>query len=173
MATPSRVNLNFVAQDNRGFKSRIRITAHVDDIDTVVADLSTFLGDVSAVGTALQAATNAKIVSTGVSFDWDIAQEPSSETGVYQLVQQGLHLHFGDGNGLDEFITIPAPKDGLFITSASENLIVANPAASGITGLQTATSNFNTVGDGVVFALFFGGQLRQGKPRRRRVLQGA
>jgi len=173
MATPSRVNLNFVVQDNRGFKARQRITAHVDDIETVSADLATFLGDVGAVGTALQAMTNAKVVSTGVSFEWDIAQEPSSETGVYQLVIQGAHLNFGDGAGLAEFLTIPAPKDALFLTSASENLIVVNPAATILTSLQSATSNFNTVGDGVVFAQFFGGQLREGKPRRRRVLQGA
>jgi len=173
MATPARANLNFVVQDDRGFKARVTMVTHVDDILPSTVVLGVYATDVAAVGTALAAMTNAKVVSTGFSFDFDIAQEPSTETGTYQLVNQGLHLAFGDGAGLKEFLTVPAPKDNLFLTTASENLIVANPAAAGITGLQTAMTNFNTAGDGVWGAQFFGGQLRSQKPRRRRVLQGA
>ena len=173
MATPARVSLNFVVQDNRGFKALVKIRAHYDDILTSTETIGTVSTDVGAVGTAVAAMTNAKVVSTGFSTEWDIAQEPSSETGSYELVIQGAHMQFGDGAGLREYITIPAPKDTLFLTTGQDNLIVVNPASSLITALQTAAGNFNTPGDGVVFAQFFGGQLREGKPRRRRVLQGA
>lgn len=173
MATPARINLNYVVQDDRGFKARTRITAHADDILTLATTVGAFSTNVGAVGTAVQAGTNAKVVSTGFSVEWDIAQEPSSETGTYQLVIQGAHMTFGDGAGLKEFFTMPAPKDTLFLSSGADNLIVVNPASGIVTGLQSAASAFNTAGDGVVFAQFFGGQLREGKPRRRRVLQGA
>lgn len=174
MPTPARCSLNFVVQDNRGFRALARVNAHVDDIlATMVTDLGDFATAVAGVGTAIGNMTNAKIVSTGFSFEFDIAQEPSSETGTYQLVQQGARLNFGDGKTQTAHLTIPAPKDSLFLTSASENLIVVNPAASILTALQTATNVFNTADDGIVFSQFFGGQLREGKPRRRRVLQGA
>jgi len=173
MATPARASLNFVVQDDRGFKALVKIRAHIDDILTSTSVLGTFATDVGSVGTAVAAMTNAKVVSTGFSTEWDLAQEPSTETGTYQLVIQGAHMQFADGAGLREYITIPAPKDTLFLTSGQDNLIVVNPASSLVTGLQTAASNFNTPGDGVVFAQFFGGQLREAKPRRRRVLQGA
>ena len=173
MATPARVSLNFVLQDDRGFKALVKIRAHDDDILTSTAVLGAFATSVGAVGTAVQAMTNAKVVATGFSTEWDVAQEPSTETGTYQLVIQGAHMQFGDGAGLREFLTMPAPKDTLFLTSGQDNLIVVNPAASILTALQSSTSSFNTPGDGIVFAQFFGGQLREGKPRRRRVLQGA
>jgi hypothetical protein len=75
-------------------------------------------------------------------------------------------------------LSVPAPKDGLFLTSADNNLIVVNPAATILTNFQSALTNsgtgiFGTPRGGSAFAQFFGGQLVEGKPRRRRVLQGA
>src|SRR3974377_1693854 len=173
MATPARASLNFVVQDDRGFKALVKIRAHIDDILTSTSVLGTFTTDVGSVGTAVAAMTNAKVVSTGFSTGGDLAQEPAPATGTEQLVIQGAHMQFADGAGLREYITIPAPKDTLFLTSGQDNLIVVNPASSLVAGLQTAASNFNTPGEGVVFAQFFGGQLREAQRRRRRVLQGA
>ncbi|HWU41724.1 MAG TPA: hypothetical protein VN203_29050, partial [Candidatus Acidoferrum sp.] len=65
MATPARVSLNFVVQDNRGFKALVKIRAHYDDILTSTETIGTVSTDVGAVGSALAAMTNAKVVSTG------------------------------------------------------------------------------------------------------------
>lgn len=173
MATPARVDLNFVLQDNRGFKALSRIVTFQPDISADTTTIAGFFTSVAAVGTAVQAMSNAKVVSTGFSFDFDIAQEPSTETGTYQLVIEKAHMEFGDGNTLKEFLSIAAPKDTLFLTSGQDNLIVVNPASSLVTGLQSAMSGFPTPSGGVWGAQFFGGQLRAVKPRRRRVLQGA
>lgn len=172
-AIPARVTLNFIAQDDRGFRARIKILSFIPDISVAAEQLHTAASQAGAVGTALQAATNAKIVSTGFGYDFDIAQEPSSETGTYQLVNQGAHLTFGDGTVLKEFLTIPAPVDSMFLTTTQDNLIVVDPTSTAITGLQTALAPFPSPAGGVVFSQFFGGQLRAQKPRRRRVTQGA
>lgn len=174
MATPARAVVTLVIQDNRGFKARIQLVGHDTDISSDLTPLGTHQANVAAIGTAIAAMTNAKVVSTGFGYEFDIAQEPSSETGTYQLVNQQAHLTFGDGTGLKEFLSIPAPKDSLFLTSASENLIVVNPSASILTALQSAAgAELVSPAGGAWGSQFFGGQLRSQKPRRRRVLQGA
>ena len=172
-AVPARTNWKFEVQDNRGFKASVSFIGFIADLSTAAATLATQQAAVAALGTALQAATNAKVVSTGFGFEFFIAQEPSTETGTYQLVNQKAHLLFGDGNGLKESVSIPAPKDGLFLTSSQDDLIVVNPASTLLTAIQTATANIGSPSGGVYGSQFFGGQLRAQKPRRRRVLQGA
>jgi hypothetical protein len=172
-AVPARYDWNFVAQDDRGFKALMRMVGYLSDISSSTAVLGALFTSVAAMGTALQAATNAKIVSTGFSFDFDLAQEPTTETGTYQLVEQKAHCTFGDGTVLREFLSIPAPKDGLFLTTSQDNLIVVNPASSLITAIQAAGANLGTPSGSTWGQQFFGGQLRATKPRRRRVLQGA
>lgn len=173
MPTPARLTFKYLAQDDRGFRALMRINALIGDILTGTTTLASIGTAAASIGTAVQACTNAKIVETGFSITFDYAQEPTTETGTYQLVNQGAHLEFGDGRISKEFLTIPAPVDAMFLTTSQDNLIVVNPASSQITGLQSATSGFASIGDGTVFAQFFGGQLRAQKPRRRRVLQGA
>ena len=123
-----------------------------------------------------QAATNAKVIRLGWGWDAEYAQEPSSETGTYELVIQKARLQGGDGAGGFMSVSIPAPKDGLFLTEASENLVVVSPTSDLLTALQDALAGagiFPTPRGGKPFQQFFGGQLVEGKPRRRRVLQGA
>jgi hypothetical protein len=163
-----------VVQDNRGFKSTFRVHGFKTDISTDGGTLSVLYGLVAALGTALQAATNAKIVETGVQFDWSIAQEPSSETGTYQLVTEQAILRFGDGTVNLSRAYVPAPKDGLFLTGSSDNLIVVNPVSTELTNLQAAgNALWLTSAGSPVWSQFFGGQLVGRKPRVRRVLQGA
>lgn len=173
MAVPANASFNFVVQDNRGYRSNVSVKTWFADISTSTGTLGAIWTDTAGIVTALTAMTNAKIVRAGFSFDADHAQEPSSETGTYQLVIQKAKLRGGDGNGGSEAVEIPAPKDALFLSSGTDNLIVVNPAATGITGFQTSLAGLGTTRGGVPFSQFFGGQLVQGKPRRRRVVQGA
>src|SRR5215469_1025772 len=178
MPTPANVEFIYEIQDNRGFRSRVRISMFEPDIDASVSTLGDIAGGAEAVGTVLQAMYNAKVVRSGFAFNFDYAQEPSTETGTYELVMQKARLQGGDGNGGFMSLEVPAPKDALFLTSADSNLIVVNPAATILTNFQAALNNANsgifpTARGGSSFAQFFGGQLVEGKPRRRRVLQGA
>jgi hypothetical protein len=178
MATPANVTFQYEIQDNRGFRSNMSINMFEPDIDASVTVLGDIATGVEAVGTVVQALTNAKVVKSGFTMSFDYAQEPSSETGVYELVIQKARLQGGDGAGGFMSLSVPAPKDGLFLTSADNNLIVVNPAATLLTNFQSALTNsgtgiFGTPRGGSAFAQFFGGQLVEGKPRRRRVLQGA
>jgi len=178
MATPANVTLMYTIQDNRGYRANVQFNEFISDIEGSVEALGDIHTGSVAVGTALQALTNAKVVKSGWSYSYDYAQEPSSETGVYELVIQKAGLQGGDGAGGFMRAAIPAPKDALFLTTADNNLIVVNPAAGILTALQaallnSATGQFPTPRGGSAFAQFFGGQLVEGKPRRRRVLQGA
>jgi hypothetical protein len=178
MATPTNVTYMFTVQDNRGFRANIQFNGFIVDTDASTDALGDIAAATTAIGAAVQGLTNAKVVKTGVGFSWDYAQEPSSETGVYELVIQKARLDGGDGAGGFMTAQIPAPKDSLFLTAASENLIVVNPAATTLVALQTALNHgtagvYPTPRGGSIFGQFFGGQLVEGKPRRRRVLQGA
>jgi len=179
MATPANVSLHMVFQDNRGFKANVSIPSlfavDIESSGTVLDDIWTAA---DAVFTTFALMSNAKLVEAGWSFSALYAQEPSSETGVYQLVIEKAQLEGGDGNGGFQSIQVPAPKDALFLTTTQDNLIVVNPAATILTNWQ-ATLNHSTAGmfptprGGSAFSQFFGGQLRQDKPRIRRVKQGA
>jgi hypothetical protein len=173
MTVPANLALHFVVQDNRGFKANVKVSAFDVDVSADGVTVETFYGEVASVITALQAMTNAKVVKAGFGWSFDYAQEPSTETGTYELVVQKAKLLGGDGAGAFMSVEIPAPKDALFLTSADNNLIVVNPTASGITGFQTSLAGFATARGGAPFSQFFGGQLIGAKPRRRRVLQGA
>jgi len=174
MAVPAIQEYLYEVQDDRGFRAHMRLTGFIADVSAATVHLSVIAGNAGAIGTALQAMTNAKIVSTGFAMRFDIAQEPTSESGVYQLVEQGAILSFGDGNTGRERLTIPAPVDALFLTGGADNLIVVDPAASVLTALQSATTtDIVTATGGQWGAQFFGGQLKGTKPRVRRVLQGA
>lgn len=178
MATPTNVFYEFELQDNRGFRSHVRFSAFITDTDGSTDTIGALASGTSGIGTALQAMTNAKVVKTGVSLSWDYAQEPSSATGTYELVQQGARLQGGDGAGGFMSVIIPAPKDALFETTTQDNLIVVKPDASALIALQAALAHtvlgvYPTPRGGSMFQQFFGGQLREGKARRRRVLQGA
>jgi hypothetical protein len=173
VATPALWTFNFVAQDNRGFRARIRIPAFVGDITVDATKVQDVAAHAASVGTALAAMTNAKIVRTGFAFDFDIAQEPASETGQYQLVQDKAILTFGDGTVLKEHVFIPAPADVIFLTTSQDNLIVVDPGTSQLAALQSAFSTTPSPAGGIVLSQFFGGQYRGGRSRRRRVTQGA
>lgn len=174
VAVPARISGNYVVQDNRGFKALVRFNGYIADVSAGAATLAAYYANFAALGTALQATTNAKVVESGMSLDWAIAQQPTTETGTYELVIQKAKLNFGDGTVERSHVSIPAPKDALFLTSASDNLVVINPAAATLTALQAAinTALSSPAGPGPA-SQFFGGQLVEGKPRRRRVLQGA
>lgn len=179
MPTPANVSLIMEFQDNRGFRATVRIPSLFSaDITSTGVVLDDIWSASNAVFAAVQAMSNAKLIKAGWQFDALYAQEPSSETGVYQLVIDKAKLNGGDGNGGFQHIEIPAPKDALFETTTQDNLIVVNPGAGILTTFQ-GTLNHATAGmfatprGGSAFAQFFGGQLVQGKPRRRRVLQGA
>jgi hypothetical protein len=173
VATPARLSINLVVQDDRGFKARVRFVTFDPDVSANGNLISGEFSAVAALGAAVQAFTNAKVVSTGFGWDFDLAQEPTSETGTYQLVQDKAILTFGDGSTLKNHVFIPAPVDAAFETTTQDNLIVIKPGASVVTGLQSAMSAFNTPSGGVYGSQFFGGQYVGRKPRRRRVLQGA
>lgn len=178
MTVPAEASYDFVLQDNRGFRSAVRINGMVIDASASALTIAQAFAVISTSGiaTALQAMSNAKIISQGFSIRYDFAQEPSTETGTYELVQQKARLNFADGAITRSFLDLPAPVDALFLTSGQDNLVVVNPASSLITNLQTATAAthaFASRGQGTIFSQFFGGQLVQGKPRRRRVIQGS
>lgn len=174
VAVPARVSADFVVQDDRGFKANVRATGYIPDVSADSSLVSAVYTRIAAIGTALAACTNAKIVQSGMSWEWSIAQEPATESGTYELVIQKARLNWGDGTVLRSHTSVPAPVDALFLAASSENLIVVNPASTQLTGLQTAINAFlvSPAGEGIA-SQFFGGQLVQGKPRRRRVLQGA
>jgi len=173
MATPANFDLTFTIQDNRGFRSLASFRSFIPDIESTGEVLDDIWTGVDGVRVAVAAMSNAKVVGVDFGYKYAIAQEPTSETGVYELVQQKAKLQGGDGNGGFMSVEIPAPKDALFLTTASENLVVVNPAASILTAMQSSLTVMTTARGGHPFQLFFGGQLVEGKPRRRRVLQGA
>lgn len=178
MAVPANVSLSYVVQDNRGFKAQVRFEMFIADASASATPVSDIITGASAVGAALRAMSNAKVVQNGFGIDYIYAQEPTSESGTYQLVQQKARLEGGDGRGGFMSAQVPAPKDAIFLTTASEKLIVVDPAATTLVALQAALNSagagiFPTARGGSSFAEFFGGQLIEGKPRRRRVLQGA
>lgn len=179
-AVPCKVSFIGEFQDNRGFRSLVRLNGFLPDLSTSTATIAQFYEGAEtnspSVFGALAAMSNTKLVRHVWVFSYDLAQEPSSETGTYQLVTQKAELTGGDGNGLIEHLSIPGPKDAMFETTTQDNLIVVNPASTLITNLQSALATSPGMGSpsgGQIFTQFFGGQLRVGKPRRRRVLQGA
>lgn len=172
-AVPAIQFYDFDVQDDRGFRARVRILGFTTDVSTDAALVSGEYTIAAGIGTALQAMTNAKVVRSSFGFAYQIAQEPSTETGTYQLVQDKAVLTFGDGTILKEHLYVPAPKDALFLTTSQDNLIVVNPASSLVTGMQTATNTVPSPAGGTIFSQFFGGQYQGKKSRRRRVLQGA
>lgn len=169
---PARLAADFVVQDNRGFRARVRFVGFDPDVSANGNLISGEFTVIAAIGTALQAMTNAKVVSTGFGWTFDLAQEPSSETGTYQLVQDKAILTFGDGTVLRSHGFIPAPVDAIFETSTQDNLIVVKPGTSQLNALQTALQQLPSPAGGAIGAQFFGGQYVGKKSRRRRVLQG-
>lgn len=171
-AVPARVSVNLVLQDNRGFKARCRFIAFDPDVSTDANLISDAFTNAAAVGAAVAGMSNAKVVATGFAWDFDIAQEPASETGTYQLVQDKAVLTFGDGTVLKSHGIIPAPRDALFLTTSQDNLIVVDRASSELSALQSALAHYVSPAGGVVGSQFFGGQYQGHRSRRRRVLQG-
>lgn len=175
-AVPSNFKITCEFQDNRGFRALADINLYVPDISADAAVVSAKYTYVAGVAAALALASNSKLIRVTFAYSFDYAQEPSTETGTYELVIQKARLNGGDGNGGFMRVSIPAPKDTLFLTTADANLVVVNPASTLVTGLQAAlaaSGDYPTPRLGASFAQFFGGELVQGKPRRRRVLQGA
>ena len=180
VAVPATQFVSMEFQDKQGFRATTRVDAMFNpDIPIDATTLATIYGGLNGIAAATAAMSNAKLVGVTIGYRYGIAQEPTTETGVYELVIQKAHLEGGDGAGAFESISVPAPKDALFLTSGQDNMIVVNPAAtilSGGSGFQhafTVGGVNNSARGGTVFSLFFGGQIREGKPRRRRVLQGA
>jgi hypothetical protein len=175
VSVPTNESFNFVVQDNKGFRANVRFNGFNGDISSDSGTLAGIYDQVAAVITALAAATSAKVVKAGYSFDFDYAQEPTTDTGLYPLVIQKAHLKGGDGAGGFMSVDIPAPVAGMFYPAGSgqDSLVVVNPASTNLTNLLTAVSgSLTTPRGGDVFSQFFGGQLVEGKARRRRVLQG-
>lgn len=172
-AVPANQSVDMVFQDNRGFKALVRINGYQPDLSADGVPLNTYYGQVTAIASATAALSNTKLVRIAFGWSYDYAQEPSTETGTYELVIQKARLRGGDGVGGVMYTDIPGPKDSIFITSGSDNLIVVNPASSLIAAFQTACNALFTPRGGTSYAQFNGGQLVQGKPRVRRVVQGA
>ena len=173
MPTPANYKCTMEFQDNRGFRANAVVNGFVPDITAGTTTLDAVFLESLATAGAVAALSNAKLIRAGFAFDYDYAQEPATESGVYELVQQKARLQGGDGNGGFMSLSVPAPKDAIFLTSADNNLIVVNPAAGLITtNLPIIAAGVGTARGGAPFAQFFGGQLVEGKPRRRRVLQG-
>lgn len=182
-AVPANFYIDMTFQDTQGFRSQARIAFFEVDLSGATAALvSDMYAYSAAVTAAVAAASNAKLVRQNTSFDWGYAQEPTTETGMYELVTQKAHLDGGDGNGGFMKLEIPAPKDALFLapsTPSQDKNVVVNPGSSLLTAIQSALANSSltwspsTARGGKPFSQFFGGQLIQAKARRRRVLQGA
>jgi hypothetical protein len=198
MAVPANIRISAVLQDNRGFKARVSFNLFTSDVSgnagsnpigvfTVASLYQLASQATTGVTSVLQSMSNAKVVETSIQLDYSYAQEPSSETGEYQLVIQKAKLNFGDGNGGFAHLEVPAPVDSLFLTGGTDNMIVIDPTSSLITNLSTAFSRSVTQAAvsattqtlatltprlGTWGAQFFGGQLVEGKPRVRRVLTG-
>lgn len=198
MAVPANISLIAEFQDNRGFRAITRINLFQGDISDI--GTGSFFGNwsiftlytLAASGSgsilgALAAMSNSKVIKQAIQIDLNYAQEPSSETGTYQLVQDKAHLEFGDGRGGFSSLSVPAPKDGLFLTTADNNLVVVDPTSSLLTAFQTAlaaTTSQALIGlqtegplnktarGGSYGSQFFGGQYLGKKSRTRRVLQG-
>jgi len=173
MPVKSNFSITMTFQDTRGFKAFTRVTAYQPNLDGSAEVLDDIYTDVNGIATATAALSNAKLVRVSFGYVYDIAQEPTSESGQYQLVTQKAHLEGGDGAGGFMSADIPAPKDTIFLATASENLTVIDPADSLITAWQATFGDLGTPRGGVPFSQFFGGQYVGGKPRVRRVLQGA
>lgn len=194
-AQPARARVTCTYQDIQGFKSHCTFEFFLPDItggtywgNTTLASInaSALTGSSSIAGRA-GSCSNAKLVETSFEVSTNYAQEPTSESGKYPLTRNKAKLQFGDGNGLQSFVSIPAPVDALFLTSGQDNLIVVNPAATVLTNLQAAFAaqsdqgavadqsygKYPTASGGTYGSQFFGGQLTNAKPPRRRVRQGA
>lgn len=172
-AVPANRAINLLFQDNRGFKSSARVESFEPDISANGNTLASAYTEVVAAAGAVAAMSNTKLVRIGFAYEFDYAQEPSTETGSYELVIQKAKIRGGDGSGGFSFLDIPGPKDAIFLTAGQDNLIVVNPASSLITAFQASVAGLISPRGGTPWAQFFGGQLVQGKPRRRRVVQGA
>lgn len=172
-AVPANSPITLEFQDNRGFRAVTRISGFLADISIDATTVGTVYTAVVGIASAVAAMSNTKLIRIGFGWDFDYAQEPSSESGTYELVQQKARLQGGDGAGGFQAISIPGPKDALFLTSGDNNLIVVNPASSLLTAFQAALAgNVITPRGGSSFSQFFGGQLVSGKTPVRRVLQG-
>jgi hypothetical protein len=177
VAVPTNITLNLEFQDNRGFKSHVKAHLFFPDITADGNLTSAIYADSNAVIAAIAAMSNSKLVKSGFQYTQNYAQEPTSETGEYQLVAEKAHMTFGDGNGGFQTLIVPAPKDALFLTTTQDNLIVVNPSSSLVTAVQSAMATLGADGYktprlGIWGSQFFGGQFEGGKARRRRVLQG-
>jgi len=174
MAVPALLRVAQVMQDDRGFRARYEVTGFEPDISVIPATVGAAYAAIAALTGAMAAASNAKSVRTSFTYEFDIAQEPTSETGTYQLVQDKAICTFGDGMGLFSKLFIPAPRDALFLTTADNNLITVNPASSELTAIQAAAVGvLSSPAGGQLLTQFFGGQYKGNRSRRRRVLQGA
>lgn len=174
MTVPANVHVDLEFQDNRGFRANMRLNGFDSDISADADTIASIYALVATVAADTALMSNAKLIKVGFGYDFDYAQEPSSETGTYELVIQKARLNGGDGAGGFMHASVPAPKDALFLTTADNNLVVVAPTASILTNWQGAvTALLASPRGGAPFAQFFGGQLIEGKPRVRRVLQGA
>lgn len=201
MATPANISLVIEYQDDKGFRALQRVNLFAADISdsgpsniramTLDAIWNLFFNGATSVAGTLALMSNAKQVRQGIQIDVNYAQEPTSESGMYQLVTQKAKLNWGDGVGGFNHFEVPAPVDSLFLPEpgsgmSQDALLVVNPASSLLSNFQTAIAGsfaqgavaaisvgpFTTPRGGHYGSQFFGGQLAQGKPRRRRVLQG-
>lgn len=178
-------------QDQSGQHSTIRVNfAYTPDIATDATNFWSVISLYQMFGTLLnpnnandvarnlQALTNAKIVRLGFIIDSDWAGEPTSESGTYKYVQSKASTHWMDGAGGKQSMAIPAPVDGLFLTGLGMQTVIDPTTFTGGTGHllynfqhELATLGALTPTGGVWGAQFFGGQLVQGKPPRRRRIQ--
>jgi len=177
-AVPATLIVVAEFQDLQGFRSKTEVRSFLNDLSTS----GNLFSDVYAVATAITAklalASNAKLIRQSFSVIWGWAQEPTTSSGKYELVQNKARLQGGDGAGGFMSMEIPAPADAMFLTSGQDNLVVVNPASTIITNLQAAittaigTFQMDTPRGGHPFQQFFGGQVQNAKAPRRRVLQG-
>jgi hypothetical protein len=182
-ATPIDIWINIETQDQAGFRANSRLNVgYLPDgtISTaVVGDLinEVFANGASSVAGAFAAMTNAKVVRVSIGFDMDWATEPTGESGSYKYVITKARALYEDGKGEKEVLSIPAPKDSLFLTGTGmqTTLDPTNTSLVGSTSLPHYVGLYGpwtTARGGTWGAQFFGGQLVNGKPRRRRVNQG-
>lgn len=188
---PATVAALFEVQDQSGQHSTIRVnygyspditvdTTNYWSVFTLQQIVGTIINPNNAndVARNFQALTNAKVVRVGFLVDTDWAGEPMAESGTYKYVQTKASTSWMDGQGGKERMAIPAPVDTLFLTGVGMQTVVDPAGFTGGTGHllynfqhELAGAGALTPTGGIWGSQFFGGQLVQGKPPRRRRIQ--
>lgn len=134
------------------------VTSFPSGAQADTATLADLVAVSAAAATALAAATNGKITNRSISFLVDEAQllpgTPPPTDAVYPTVTDGARINFSNSTGARFHMTIPAPKETVFLAAPQRNYV--DPAGSAASLIALLKTDASDVAD-VAFNLYQGG----------------